>query len=390
MGHRGTWVPQTQERVFRRFHEITCGSRNEPHYSERQSFADRKMLDPHSPKRIGCRRVVGHAVITFLGFALALGACHELGAPKVIRLGHSLDKQHSVHKAMEFMAQRLAEKSNGRVQIRIYPSEQLGSERELVELLQLGSVGMTKVSAAVMESFAPAYKVFSIPYLFENRAHQFDVLDGKIGRDLLVAPQPFLLRGLAYYDSGSRSFYTKARPIEHPDDLTGLKIRVMASATSLKMVAALGGAATPMPFGELYTALQQGVVDGAENNPPSFFLTRHYEVCKYYVLDEHSAIPDLLLIGTQAWDQLTPQERVWLQEAADESVTMQRALWQEAETEAIANAKKAGVEVIVPDKAPFRERVQELHAQYLADPEVGDSVAAIKASAEGFRKQETP
>ncbi len=335
-----------------------------------------KSFTPPSLQNLALGRFA--ATLGFVLLAAALAACHDSSEPKLIRLGHSLDRQHSVHQAMEFMARRLAEKSNNRVQIQIYPSEQLGSERELVELLQLGSVGMTKVSAAVMESFAPAYKVFSIPYLFRDRDHQFQVLDSQVGRDLLEAPERFLLRGLAYYDSGSRSFYTKARPIKHPDDLKGLKMRVMASATSLKMVTALGGAATPMPFGELYTALQQGVVDGAENNPPSFFLTRHYEVCKYYVLDEHSAIPDLLLIGTQVWNQLSQQEQTWLQEAADESVVLQRKLWQAAEAEALKMAREAGVEVIVPDKRPFQDKVQALHAQYLADPEIGDIMAAIK------------
>jgi tripartite ATP-independent transporter DctP family solute receptor len=326
------------------------------------------------------RRFLSQAGRTSLA-AAALGAgCTKTGEKRVIKLGHALDRSHSVHKAMDFMAERLRAISSGKMDIEIYPSEQLGAERELVELLQLGSVGMTKVSAAVMESFAPEYKLFSIPYLFRSRAHQFAVLDGPVGTQLLAAGTAFRLRGLAYYDSGSRSFYTKARPIEKPSDLAGMKIRVMASATSIKMVEALGGAATPIPFGELYTALAQGVVDGAENNPPSFYLSRHYEVCKHYALDEHSSIPDVLLVGTSTWSSLSPQEQSWLSQAAQASVAYQRKLWAESEQEALDAITKAGVKVYHPDKTPFQKQVEPLHAAYRKDPHMAGLMDKIGAT----------
>ncbi|MCB0437094.1 MAG: DctP family TRAP transporter solute-binding subunit, partial [Mangrovimonas sp.] len=165
---------------------------------------------------------------------------------------------------------------------KIYPNQQLGSERENLELLQIGSLDMTKVSVGVMENFAPKMKVFGLPFLFRDKQHAFNVLDGPIGKELLDEGEKYWLKGLCYYDAGSRSFYTKDKPVMTPEDLKGSKIRVMESVTAMDMVRSLGGAPTPISWGELYTSLQQGVVDGAENNPPSFYLSRHYEVCKFY------------------------------------------------------------------------------------------------------------
>jgi len=262
------------------------------------------------------------------------------------------------------MAEKVAEKSGGRMRVDIYPGGQLGAERDLIELLQIGSLAMTKVSTAPLEAFVPEMKIFGIPYDYRDNDHRWKVLSGEIGKKLLLAGESYFLRGMCYYDAGSRSFYTKDRPINIPADLQGLKIRVMKSITSVKMVQALGGSATPIPWGELYTSLQQGVVDGAENNPPSFYLSRHYEVCKYYSLDEHTAVPDILLMSTVVWKGLTSQEREWLQEAVNESVEYQKELWQQAREEALREVQKDGVEIIYPDKTPFREAVREMHASY--------------------------
>ena len=299
----------------------------------------------------------------------------------VIKLGHALDTEHPVHKAMALMAGRLAETSGGTMRIDIYPSQQLGSEREMLELLQIGSLGMTKVSSSVLENFSPEYQVLSLPFVFADDAHRFAVLDGPIGRELLAAPTPYRLRGLAFYDAGSRSFYTVNRPVLSPDDLQGEKIRVQESQTAMDMVRALGGSPTPISWGELYTALQQGVVDGAENNPPSFFLSRHYEVAKHYVLNEHTAVPDVLIVGTTLWDRLTPQEQAWLQEAADASAVVQKELWREATEEALAAVQAAGVEVISGvDKGPFVDAVAAMTAEYARDPDLARVLDGIRAT----------
>jgi len=269
---------------------------------------------------------------------------------------------------MVFMAEKAAEKSGGRMRIDIYPSGQLGAERDLIELLQIGSLAMTKVSTAQLEGFVPEIKIFGVPYVFRDDEHRWKVLNGEIGKRLLLAGEKYFLRGMCYYDAGSRSFYTKDTPVNTPKDLEGLKIRVMRSITSVKMVQSLGGSATPISFGELYSALQQGVVDGAENNPPSFYSSRHYEVCKYYCLDEHSSVPDILLMSKVVWESLSTEEQKWLQESVDESVEYQKKLWNEASDEALNEVQKAGVNILYPDKSPFRESVKEMHNSYKGTP----------------------
>jgi tripartite ATP-independent transporter DctP family solute receptor len=305
--------------------------------------------------------------LTLLALTAGCGAQSKV---KIIKLAHSLDQQHSVHKGMVFFGQRLAEKSGGTMRVDVYPSAQLGSERECVELVQLGGLAMTKVSASVLEGFAPEFKVFGLPYLFRDQAHRDAVLAGPIGREILASPQAKFIRGLCYYDSGNRSFYTK-RPVRTPEDLKGMKIRVQESPMAFALIRAFGASATPISFGELYTALQQGVVDGAENNPPSFHLARHYEVCKFYSLDEHTSVPDVVIVGTHFWNGLTPEQQKWMQEAADESAVYQSKLWGASTADSLAAVEKAGVEIIRPDKAAFAARVADLHEAARKDPIVG-------------------
>jgi tripartite ATP-independent transporter DctP family solute receptor len=280
---------------------------------------------------------------------------------------------------MMFMAERADELSDSRLEIEVYPAEQLGSEQQCVELVQIGSLAITKVSAAVMESFSEDYKVFGLPYIFRDRDHAYKIFDGEIGRDLLLSTEDKWIRGLCYYDAGSRSFYTKDKPITHPDDLAGLKIRVQRSITAVEMMQALGGSATPIAWGELYTALQSGVVDGAENNPPSLYTSRHYEVCKYYSLDEHSTIPDVLVISKKIWDSLTPEEQEWVQKAANESAILERELWAESEKMSLEEVQKAGVEINYPDKEPFIKKVQPMLESYRDNEVIYSYIKRINA-----------
>lgn len=307
-------------------------------------------------------------------------SCQATGDKRIIKLGHGLGITHPVHEAMLFLAKKVEEKSGGKMVVKVYPNQQLGSERELVELLQIGSLGMTKVSSAALEGFAPTMQVFGMPYLFRDDAHQLSVLQGEIGKKLLLDPQKYLLRGLCYYDSGKRSFYTKDKPIETPADLAGLKVRVMESNTASNMVKSLGGSPTPVSFGELYTALQQGIVDGAENNAPSLYTSKHYEVCKFYSLDEHTALPDVMIVSTKVWESLNEQEQQWLQEAADESATYEYKIWAEATEESLNELRKAGVTITYPDKQPFREAVEPMYADLkIQQPEIYKIVEEIRA-----------
>ncbi len=317
-------------------------------------------------------------LILFIWGGSMFSACTELSNTKSLKLAHSLDVTHPVHKGMEYMAEKVAEKSNGQLTIEIYPSQQLGTERQCLELLQIGSLAMTKVSAAVMENFEPKIQIFSLPYIFRSREHAYEVQDGPIGKGLLEQSEKYWLRGLTYFDAGQRSFYTK-KPVRTPEDLEGMKIRVQESVTAINLVRALDGAPTPISWGELYTALQQGVVDGAENNPPSFYLSRHYEVCKYYTLNEHTSVPDILVISTVAWNNLNEQEKQWLEEAAAEATDYQRILWQEAEQEALDAVQAAGVEIIRPDKTPFAEKTRILFEDYKDKPEMYQLIQQIQA-----------
>jgi len=324
-------------------------------------------------------KLSNHLVLV-LSLILTFSACKTENKVRAIKLAHGLDVNHSVHKAMVRMGEELTKNSNGKLVLEIYPSQQLGTERECLELLQIGSLDITKVSAGALENFVPRMKVFGLPYLFKDRQHSFDVLDGKIGKELLADGEKFWLKGLGYYDAGSRSFYTKEKPINSPEDLFGLKVRVMESVTAMNMVKNLGGSPTPISWGELYTSLQQGVVDGAENNPPSFYLSRHYEVCKYYSLDEHTVLPDVLIAGTHLWEKLNEEEQTWLQDAADKSIVYQRKLWMEAEKEALEEVQKAGVTIIRPDKSLFESKVQVMYQDYKENnPEVYQLIQQIKS-----------
>lgn len=314
----------------------------------------------------------------FFFMGLLFLSCNQ-DKTKTLRLAHSLDVNHSVHQAMIKMGEDLLKLSNGSMRVEIYPNQQLGSEREILELIQIGSLDMTKVSAATLENFSPKTRVLGLPYIFKSREHAFKVLDGEIGQTLLDDGQKYRLKGLGFYDAGNRSFYTKERPVEHPDDLKGLKIRVMESVTAINMVKSLGGSPTPISWGELYTSLQQGVVDGAENNPPSFYLSRHYEVCKYYSLNEHTFSPDVLIVGTELWQKLTAKEKEWVTQAVDASITYQRELWRESEANALEQVVKAGVEIIRPDKEPFAKMASKVHELYNEDAALRPIIQQIQA-----------
>ena len=190
---------------------------------------------------------------------------------------------------------------------------------------------MTKVSASVLEGFAPEFSVFSLPYLFRDEAHRLAFFDSDVGREVLASTEPFRLRGLTYYDAGARSYYTVDKPVAHARrPARAQDPRPGEPDVDARWCATMGGSPTPISWGELYTALQQGVVDGAENNPPSYFLSRHYEVAPYFVLNEHTAVPDVLVVGTPIWDTLSDQEQAWLQQRGRCSAGLEERLWRES------------------------------------------------------------
>jgi tripartite ATP-independent transporter DctP family solute receptor len=319
------------------------------------------------------------AIAVFAWHVRARATASGSGAREtVLKLSHGLDPSHPVHKAMLYMAERLKTRSGGTVKLEVFPGGVLGSETENIAQLQRGALAMTKVSAAAVESFVPEMAVFSLPYIFRDGNHFWKVMDSPVGKRLLASGEKAGLKGLCYYDAGSRNFYTISKPVLAPSDLKGMKIRTMKSKTCMDMTETLGASPTPVPWGELYTALQQKMVDGAENNLPSFFTSRHFEVCKHFAMDEHTRIPDILMISTSVWNELPTPVRQWVQEAADDSSLYERQLWSKYDDEVLKAVKEKGVEVYYPDKAPFVEKVQPMLKNLEGTP-VGALVEEIRS-----------
>ncbi len=310
-------------------------------------------------------------MITAGGWFAWLGGSDDpaAGGGRVLKIAHSLPNSHPVHKGLEEFKRRVEERSGGKLQIEIFPNEQLGTEVQCLEKVQAGTLDITKTSAAPIGNFVPAYRVFSLPYLFRDEDHYWKVLDGPVGAEMLDVIRtrgdgsPSGLQGLGYFDSGSRSFYT-VDPVNSPAELAGKKIRVMNDQVAMDMVQAMGGSPTPISFGELYTALKQGTVDGAENNPPSFVSSRHYEICKNYVLDHHARIPDVILMSSKVWETLSGEQRDWLRGAVADASEFQRKLWKEETARCLQQLRDEGVRIIDPDPKPFRNAVTPVIRKY--------------------------
>lgn len=286
-----------------------------------------------------------------------------------LKIAHTLPTSHPVHAGIEYFAERVALHSGGRLQFDIFPNGQLGSESQTLEQMQSGTLDAAKVGGATLGSFVPVAKVFSLPYLFRSSEHYWAVLNGELGQELLnllatnEAGGTSGFRGLTYYDAGSRNFYAQ-KPITHPDQLKGMKIRVMNDPVAIDMMNAMGASPTPISWGELYTALQQGVVDGAENNPPSFVSSRHFEVCKHFSFDHHSRIPDVLIVSERTWLALSEEERGWLRTAALESTEFQREAWAAGVDEALAVMAAEGVTIHQVDPVPFMAATESVRTKY--------------------------
>ncbi len=320
-------------------------------------------------------------LLSATGLAAMLPGCAQLGASNRITLAHTLDEQHPVHLAMARFRDEMIRLSGSSIAVEIFPNAQLGTERELVELVQLGAISMTKVSSLSLENFAPDMGVYSLPYLFDDSEHQRRVVQSDVGQEILEGLSKVLLKGMGHYDAGARSFYMTDGPVNTPADIRGKTVRVLPSEALVKTVETFGGAATPIAFGELYAALQQGVVDGAENNPPSVLSARHHEVCKYYSLDEHVSAPDVVVMSQSVWDSLNEEQQDWAKQAMATSEAYQRELWRKASDDALAEIEASGVVVNRPDKGPFRDAVAEFKAGF-DGTRIGELAARIEAMSE--------
>ena len=310
--------------------------------------------------------------------ALALSGCASTGAstsaqataenPMVLTLAHGLSETHTVHIAMEEFAQKVQERTDGRIQVKIFPNGQLGSETENMEQLMAGVIAMTKVSAPGLATYNEAYHTFGLPYLFDDTEDFYHKMDSQAMRDFFLSTEEDGFVTITYYTSGARSFYTKDKPIRTPEDLKGLKIRVQDMQSQTDMMEALGGVPVTMSYGDVYTSLQTGIIDGAESNETALTTGKHGEVCKVFSFDEHAMIPDVLVMSAQIWNNISPEDQQIILEAAYESTDSHKIAWDAAIDEAIEESKnEMGVTFVEDvDKEAFREATASMVEEYCA------------------------
>lgn len=300
-----------------------------------------------------------------------------------LKLAHNLDTSHIVHQTWVQMAKDLNEESGGKMKLRIYPGGQMGGPRETLELLQNGALDMTKAMANELEAFTPAYSIYSLPYLFHSDAHFNAVIHGPVGQAMTEETKAKGFFPVAAYVGGTRSFYSK-KPIHSPADMKGMKFRVIVTPTTIKFIELLGASPVSIPLGEVYTALQQGVIDGAENNEPSYVQTRHEEVAKYYTENQHTSVPDYLVIANKTWDRLSDEQKAVLEKVLKKSETEQAKAWNIMVADSVKEAEKEGATFIKVDKEPFRKALQPLYDEFKKDPVRGPWIAQVENAAKGI------
>jgi tripartite ATP-independent transporter DctP family solute receptor len=314
-------------------------------------------------------------VVSLLCLAFALPAF-----AKTLRSADTHAKDYPTVQAVDYMGKLLEKWTDGRLKIKIYPGRQLGEEKATIEQTVAGAIDLDRVNLAPLNSFIPETAIPALPYIFRSTEHMYKVMDGPIGREILDAMIPHGLVGLAFYDSGARSFYNSKHPILSPADMKGMKIRVQNSDLFVATMEALGANATPMEFGQVYEALKTGVIDGAENNWPSYESTRHFEVAKYYSLDQHSMSPEALVMSKISWDKLNKQDQKLVRKAAVESVQVMRDLWNKRVEKSKKIVEAAGNEIIFNiDKQPFIDAMAPVYARFANTPELKDLVKRIQA-----------
>jgi tripartite ATP-independent transporter DctP family solute receptor len=283
--------------------------------------------------------------------------------------------------AVQKMGELLKERTGGRLCVEVFHSAQLGEEKDTIEQTQFGVIDMNRVSLGPFNNIVEETKIPSLPFIFRSTDHMHRVMDGPVGQQILDAMAGADLVGLAFYDGGSRSFYNSEKPITSIADMAGMKFRVMQSDIFVDMVAALGANATPMPYGEVYSSIQTGVIDGAENNWPSYESSGHFEVAKYYTLNQHLIVPEVLVMSKIAFDKLSPEDQAAVRQAAKDSVPVMRELWTAREAASEAKVRAAGVEIITDiDKTPFIEAMVPVYAKYVTTPKLQKMVEDIQAT----------
>ena len=302
-------------------------------------------------------------------------------APKqvVLRLADNQPLNYPTVMGDEEFARLVGEYTNGRIKVEVYPQGQLADEKSAIEQVQFGGIDFTRVSISPLASFQPLLNALQMPYLYRDANHMWSVLNGEIGKYFLDSMEEKGFVGLVYYDSGARSFYNTKKPIYSVADLKGMKIRVQESALMMGLVQALGAVPTPMAYGDVYSALQTGVIDGAENNWPSYDSSSHYEVAKFYSIDEHTRVPEMIIASKITMDKLSAEDQAIIKKAAQESQAIQVAAWADYEKKSEAKVIAAGSKINkINDQAEFASAMAPLYQSQL-DAAQQEWVAKIKA-----------
>jgi tripartite ATP-independent transporter DctP family solute receptor len=314
--------------------------------------------------------------------ALAVGlSLPALSAQAIELRGWNIHvEDYPVSIAMESFMKEVTEKTNGEITGKTYHNGQLGSQPDAIEQIRLGAIDFGEFSLGPMGQAIPETNVVSLPFIFKSIPQMYELMDGAAGEAIGKGMEAKGIVPLGWYDAGARSFYNSIRPITSTEDIKGMKVRVMSNDLFVGMVEAMGGNATPMAFAEVFQSLKTNVIDGAENNPPSYESTNHYEVAKYYSLTEHLIIPECLCMSKKTWDKLTPEQQKIVKEAGRTSADLQRELWAEREKASIEKVKAGGVEVNeIADKAPFQAAMAPVYDQFLeTNPELADLVDLIR------------
>ena len=311
--------------------------------------------------------------------ALCLGLAGPAAAQQ-FRAADTHPEGYPTVAAVQYMGELLSSWTNGRMGIQMFPGRQLGEERDTIEQTIAGVIDINRVNLAPLNGIVPETAIPALPFIFRSTEHMRTVMDGEIGMEIMAAMQEHGLVGLAYYDSGARSFYNSVRPITSPADMAGLRIRVQNSDLFVATMEALGANATPMEFGQVYEALANGVIDGAENNWPSYESTRHFEVANYYTLNQHSMSPEVLVMSKATWDGLSEADRALVMKAAALSVPYMRELWDAREAASREIVLANGNEVIeTVDKQPFIDAMAPVYERFAGTPELASLVERIQA-----------
>jgi tripartite ATP-independent transporter DctP family solute receptor len=322
--------------------------------------------------------------MTFSRTALAACVAAAFSLPAAAKEFRSADvhpEDYPTVMAVKQMSESVKKGTGGKHSIKVFTGTQLGGEKDTIEQTKFGALDMVRINSAPMNNIVPETLVPSLPFIFRDVAHMRKVLDGPIGEEILKALEPHGYVGLTFYDAGARSFYNTKKPIKSPADMKGMKIRVQQSDLFVGMLQTLGANATPMPYGEVYTALKTGLVDGAENNWSSFDTARHFEVAKYYTVNEHSMVPEILMFSKKVWDGLPAGEQKVFKQAAKDSVPYMRKLWDAKELESRKKVEAAGVQVIDKvDKKPFMDAMKPVYDKLVTDPKLKDMVKRVQAT----------